>query len=239
MTATTTIPPRPPEPTRPNQEQPPTRRRARTATIMVASAILAIAGVLLWSLTIGTDEVVVIRPSADVTHVEVDIGGGTIAVTPATELSVTVEHRGRSANDLTATDTVTDGVLRVTDTCGLVNLGRCTTAVTVELPPDVRISMTTGAGSISGTVANGRVDAATDAGSIDLTVTGDISSLSATAGVGSIDLRVPDTIYAVDGHTGIGQTRIDVRTDRGAPGAITARAEVGDVTVRPIGGGQR
>lgn len=93
------------------------------------------------------------------------------------------------------------------------------------------------AGLIAGTVAHGPVEAATSAGRISLAITEDVSRVSASTEVGTVELTVPDEVYAVDARTSLGRSRVEVRTAEDAERAISARSEVGDVTVRTADGG--
>lgn len=94
----------------------------------------------------------------------------------------------------------------------------------------------TEAGVIEGTVANGPVVATAAAGSVSLTLTGDVSRVSATTEIGAVVLVLPDAVYAVDAATTLGQARVEVRTDSTSDRHVHARSEVGNVTIRAAAG---
>lgn len=220
---------------RPSEQRPPERRVAMrvlaVAVVLagVATAILLLAG--------GRGEVVTIPPTADVTHVEVVLDAGAVRLVAGDELTARVERRaGRFARAPSGTAAVTAGILRITGTCSWLGLGRCDTAVTVTVPAGVAVSVRTQAGTIEGTVARGPVEAVTAAGAITLTVTEEVSHVTARTEAGAVELVVPDAVYAVDAQTTIGRTRVEVRTDDASDRFIRARAEVGHVTIRTAAG---
>jgi hypothetical protein len=217
----------------------------------------------------GGGEPQTIRPTEDVTHVEIRIDAGSITSAAADELTVTLEQSiGRFGRTPTITAEVHEGTLRITASCTWRAVGRCGAHATVALPASVALKVRTEAGridvsgaaggvdlrsgagpiwvrdvtggaqlrsragAIEGEVAHGTIDATTTAGPITLTVTDDLSRLSASTEVGPIELVVPDTTYAVDARTTLGRTRVEVSRDDTSDRVIQAHSEVGDVTVR-------
>lgn len=209
-----------------------THRRPLAIGSVVAVFLLA---AVAWTalLTSGVDETHTVQPVGEVTRIEVDIDAGAITLAPADELTVTVRQQaGRFAGTPSAATQVVDGVLRVTGSCSSVGVGRCHTPVTVATPPGITVRARAAAGSIDGELVRGRLEASTAAGSITLTVTGEVSDLMATTEAGRIDLIVPDDVYAVDARTTLGRTRVEVDTADDSPKVIKARSEVGRITIR-------
>jgi DUF4097 and DUF4098 domain-containing protein YvlB len=91
----------------------------------------------------------------------------------------------------------------------------------------------TSAGNITGTITDGDVEAETSSGSIELTVFGDFSSLSATTSAGNVDLTVSDEVYDVDADTSAGSVSVEVSTDPSASRHIIAESSTGSITIRP------
>lgn len=213
-----------------------------TMTRIVRGRLLAISGVVVALLAAAglnvllssdVDETHTVQPDVDVTRIEVDIDAGAITLVPADDLTVAVrQHAGRFAGTPSATTEFTDGVLRITGSCSLLGVGRCHTSVTIATPPDMAIRARTAAGSIEGEIVRGNLEATTLAGSVSLTVTGEVSHLAATTEAGRVELVVPDDVYAVDARTTLGRTRIEVDTVAGAAKVIQARSEVGRITIR-------
>lgn len=207
--------------------------RRRVITIGgVTVAILAAAGLSL-SLSAEVDTTRTVQPRKGITRVEVDIDAGAITLLAADDLTVTVkEHANRFAARPAATTEVTDGTLHVSGSCSALGVGRCHTPVTIATPPGVAIHARTVAGSIHGEIVQADLETTTGAGSISLTVTGDVRRLAATTTAGPISLVVPDDVYAVDARASLGRTHIEVDTDDDAPRVIQARSEVGPITIQ-------
>ena len=204
-------------------------RRAVAITAVVLAA-LTVTVILMASSVEQTETVSV---PADVTGVEIDLDAGSVTLTAADELAVTITRSaGRFAGTPSSSTDVTDGVLRVTGSCPPLGVGRCHTPVMIAAPPGVTVRAHTGAGSINGEIDRGTVVASTSAGSIGLTVTEQVDHLSATTQAGGIDLVVPDVVYAVDARTSLGRTHIQVDTADDADHVIEARSDVGNISVQ-------
>lgn len=209
-----------------------TRRRRLVATIGVVALLLAAAAsTVLFSSAV--DETGTVDPDMEATRVEIEVDAGAITLVPADELTVTVrKHAGRFAATPSTTSETTSGTLRVTGTCSGMGIGPCRTSVTIAMPPGIAIKARTSAGSITGEIVQGSLEATTSAGPIRLTVTGEASHLSATTEAGPIDLVVPDDVYTVDARSSLGPTRVEVDTNDDAPRVIRAHSEVGPITIR-------
>lgn len=213
----------------------PRRRRWRLAStlLVIATAVLAITvAIAVWWATAAVDEVETIRPPAGLTAVDIDLTAGAVSLATGERLLVDVERRSAPFGGTpSVTSAVDDGVLQVTGSCPTLGIGRCTTNVSITLPPAVSVNAATGAGSIDGMLERGPIKATTAAGSIALTITEDVGELSVASGAGSIKLIVPDSTYDVRANTGVGRTRVDVETAPDALRTIEARSEVGSVTI--------
>jgi DUF4097 and DUF4098 domain-containing protein YvlB len=72
------------------------------------------------------------------------------------------------------------------------------------------------------------------AGGINASFTAAPSSVRASTTAGPISLAVPDTVsYKVSGHTYVGKTTITVRQATTSTHTITARSDLGSITISP------
>jgi CubicO group peptidase (beta-lactamase class C family) len=207
------------------------RRRRWLPTFALLLGVITVAG--WWAATSTVDDIETIGPGLAVSAVDIDVTAGAVHLEIGEEVLVEVERRsGRGSGDPSVTSAVIDGVLHVTGRCPRIGIGRCTTDVNVTLPREAAVDLKTGAGPIAGVVANGPLTATTAAGSVTLTVIENVDELAVSTGAGSIDLTVPDVTYQVSARTSLGRTRIEVETASGAVDTISARSEVGNVTIR-------
>jgi len=97
------------------------------------------------------------------------------------------------------------------------------------------LTLHTNNGRVTGTgLAAAQVDAGTDAGDVNLTLTTVPDSLTAKSSAGDIDLLVPKTDggYAVQAGTNAGAKRVLVDTSGSSKRRIVATTDSGDVQVR-------
>lgn len=216
----TSPPPPPTGPPRTDRRSPSSLRRA--ATVIAAGLVF---GVVLFALTAygAVDEEHTIRPAAAVTRIEIDIDAGTITTRPGEELTVAVGRRsGWLAPTPSTRSDIVDGVLEVTGTCTNLGLGRCDTPVSVDIPPGVPITATTGAGNIDVTGATAGADLHAGAGGIRVD---DVAGpLRLRTAAGSIDATL--TSGAVEATTSAGSIAVTVTEDATD---ISATTRAGDV----------
>jgi hypothetical protein len=130
----------------------------------------------------------------------------------------------------------------------------CGVAYVVQVPREVAVQATVGAGSIRLTGIAGSVTAKADVGHITAAgLTGDLVSLTTGAGgisatftaapamvealtkVGAITVRVPSSeSYRVSVYDHFGKAMVSVRRSSSAPHAITAGTDVGAVLIAPL-----
>jgi hypothetical protein len=189
--------------------------------------------------------------SSPVSSVVVTSHVGDVTVIGGSSTSVTQEADYSSTPPVTSR-TISGGTLTITYTCPVELV--CGVAYVVQVPRDVAVQATAGAGSIRLTGLGGRVTAKADVGSIAATgLTGSIVSLTTDVGgisatfaatpttvqaltkVGGITLRVPGTAsYKVSADAHLGKATVSIPQSSSSPRAITATADVGAVLIGPL-----
>jgi Putative adhesin len=151
------------------------------------------------------------------------------------------------------TQTVRDGTLTVNTHCGgLRAILRCRTDLVIAAPPMVDVVVRTDTGDVDVRGLNGRADietksgdirthrlepitvkASTDAGDVNLDLTGQPARTEARSDAGDVRVVVPYGPYRVDAVTDAGNVKVTgiIRDDL-APQAIAALTDAGDITVR-------
>jgi len=129
---------------------------------------------------------------------------------------------------------VKDGVLTLKSDCGGLFLLDCTTDFRIEVPSGVAVQVRTDVGNVTSTaLTSSDVRVKTDVGDVDVALTGAPDRFEALTDVGDVELRLPDAAYAVDTDTDVGEIDVNgvVQDDR-APRSVTAKTDVGDVTIQ-------
>ena len=161
----------------------------------------------------------------DAGNVELVRGSGQVHVKQTTEYLISKPDVERS---------VENGVLTIRSDCGGIFLLDCTTDFRIEVPAGVAVKVRTDVGNVTGTaLASSDVRVKTDVGDVDVDVTTAPNRFEATTDVGDVELGLPDAAYAVDTDTDVGEIDVHgiVQNDR-APRSVTAKTEVGDVTIQ-------
>jgi hypothetical protein len=214
-----------------------------TGAAATASARLSVPGThkstTVYRISSPVSTVVVISHVGDVTV----IGGGSATV-------VTQQVAYSSRPPLTSR-TISGGTLTVAYTCPAQLV--CGVAYVIQVPREVAIQATAGAGSIRLTGLAGSVTAKADVGDItasgltgdQVSLTTDVGGISATftaapsavearTRIGGITLRVPGSgAYKVSVHDHLGRVTVSVRQSSSARNAITASTDVGAVLIAP------
>ena len=125
-------------------------------------------------------------------------------------------------------------MLTLKSDCGGLFLLDCTTDFRIAVPPGVAVQVRTDVGNVTSTaLASSDVRVKTDVGDVDLGLTTAPDRLEALTDVGDVEFRLPDAAYATDTDTDVGEIDINgvVQDDR-APRSVTAKTDVGDITIQ-------
>jgi putative adhesin len=173
------------------------------------------------------------RVSERVRAIVLDVDTGDVELVRGSQ--VTVEQTSEYLiSEPDVDSSVENGVLTINGDCGKLFLLDCTTDFRIEVPAGVAVNIRTDVGNVTGTaLASSDVRVKTDVGDVDVDLTGAPSRFEATTDVGDVELRLPDAAYAVDTDTDVGEIDVSgvVQDDR-APRSVTAKTDVGDVTIQ-------
>jgi hypothetical protein len=190
--------------------------------------------------------------TAAVTSVIIHGGSGSIDVAGTSGSAVTVSQQASySSTPPKATHVLRGTTLTVSYTCPAELL--CGVSYDVHVPRGVTVTVSASAGAVTLTSLAGTVSARATAGlitAVDLrsavasfnsTAGGVIAafssaprSLTAATNVGPIALTVPGSVaYQVNTHTVVGTSTITVRRDSGSAYSISARSDLGSISVNP------
>jgi hypothetical protein len=190
--------------------------------------------------------------TAPVTSVIIDGGSGSIDVTGTSGSTVTVSQQASYSSTPPAASHVLHGTtLTVSYTCPTELV--CGMAYDARVPHDVAVSVSTSAGAVTLTSLAGTVSARADAGlitAVDLrsgvasfnsnaggviaTFSAVPRSLTAATNIGPITLTVPGSAaYKVAVHTVVGSSTITVRRGASSAYSISARSDLGSISISP------
>jgi hypothetical protein len=229
------------------------RRTALASALLAVSALVAGCGALP-KLGAGTHNPspAVFTVSARVTSLVINGGSGSISVTGSSRSTVSVSQQVTYSGKPPAASHVLRGTtLTLSYTCQKELV--CGVSYTVQVPAGVAVSASTGAGavtlaSLAGTVTahagaglitavDLRSAAATfnsSAGGVVATFSAAPRSLSASTSVGPITLTVPGSVgYRLSTHTVVGTSTITVRRSSSSAHEISARSDLGSISVSP------
>ena len=233
--------------------------RAWALPLLAAAAALALAASLTGCDSLGKLGSTGHYPAATaftvdsrVTTVVIDAGSGSADVTAASRSTVAVSQQASySTKPPVARHTLSGTTLTLSFTCAMELT--CGISYTVQVPRDVAVRVSAGAGAITLTSLSGSVTAQTGAGlitAVDLR-SADVSlksnaggiiaacsvpprSLNASTNLGAITLTMPGSVaYKISTHTFVGTSTITVRRSASSPYAITTRSDVGSVSISP------
>jgi hypothetical protein len=133
--------------------------------------------------------------------------------------------------------------VRITDDVGTVGLSSLAGQVTAAVDAgQIDLSSLSGpvdavthAGSIVGQhLSSPRADLSVSTGGIDVSFDAPPAEVSATTDLGAVILHVPNTVaYDVATNAGVGHIGVSVTEDTASPRTITARTDVGAITIEP------
>jgi Putative adhesin len=172
-----------------------------------------------------SEHVKAIALDVDTGDVELVRGSGAVTIEQTSEYLVSEPDVERS---------VENGVLTIKSDCGGLFLLDCTTDFRIEVPQGVAVTVKTDVGDVTGTaLASSDVRVKTDVGDVDVDLTTAPNRLEAITDVGEVEIGLPDAVYAVDTDTDVGEIDVEgvVQDDR-APRSVTAKTDVGDVTIQ-------
>jgi len=173
------------------------------------------------------------RVSERVRAIDVDIDTGDVELVRGSQM--TVEQTSEYLiSEPDVERSVKDGVLTLKSDCGGLFLLDCTTDFRIAVPAGVAVQVRTDVGNVTSTaLASSDVRVKTDVGDVDLGLTTAPDRLEALTDVGDVELRLPDAAYATDTDTDVGEIDVNgvVQDDR-APRSVTAKTDVGDITIQ-------
>jgi hypothetical protein len=194
----------------------------------------------------------VYRISSPVSTIVVISHVGNVTVIGGGSAMVVTQQVAYSSRPPVTSRTISGRTLTVTYTCPVQVV--CGVAYVIQVPRDVAVRATAGAGSIRLTGLGGSVTAKADVGYITATgLTGGLVNLTTDVGgisaafaatpatvqaltrIGGITVRVPGSgAYQVSVHDHLGRVTVSVRQSSSAPHAITATTDVGAVLIAPL-----
>jgi hypothetical protein len=250
---TVTVPVTAPAPAEP---PPPWVWALRIIGLAVAGVTLAFGALAVVSTFLHREHTTTREFSQPITRLVAETDNGDVRIrTGAKGLPVQVTTRvGESFDNARSSQTVTDGVLRLTGDCRFIVLpDNCGVSYTVTVPPGTVVQVTTGTGDtvVDGTsetimVQTGtgdvnvrhtraaRVSADTGTGSIRLEFASAPTDVQAHSGTGDVDITVPDdgSEYRVVTDSGIGDVTDDLRHNDSSTRSIRAETGTGDVRLK-------
>jgi hypothetical protein len=190
--------------------------------------------------------------SSRVTAVVIDSGSGSVDVTGGARSTVGVSEQASYSTKPPAPRQVLNGTT-LTLSYGCAAELSCSISYTVQVPRDVAVRVSGGAGEVTLTSLAGAATAQTssglitavnldsaevslksDAGGIIAMCSAAPRSLDASTKVGAISLTMPGAVaYKISTHTFVGTSTITVRKSARSPYAINASSDVGSISISP------
>jgi hypothetical protein len=236
-----------------------TRRSRLAACTAIACAALPVALALAGCDALGRLGTTAHYPGATsftvdsrVTTLVIDGGSGSIDVTGADRSTVGVSQQASYSKTPPAARHVLSGTTLTLSYSCATELS-CSVSYTVQVPRDVAVRVSAGAGAVTLTSLAGPASAQTsvglitavnlgsadvslksDAGGIIATCSAAPRSLDASTKVGAITLTVPGAVaYTISTRTFVGTSNITVRKSARSPYAINASSDVGSISISP------
>ena len=190
--------------------------------------------------------------SARVTAVVINGGAGSVAVTGSARSTVSVSQQATYTDTPPKATHVLHGTtLTVSYTCPAQIV--CSMSYQVQVPRDVAVSVSTGAGAVTLTSLAGTLSAhasaglitaddlrspvatfKTNAGGIIAAFSAAPRSLTATTNVGPITLTVPGSVaYRLNTHTFVGTSTVTVPRSSSPAHTISASSDLGSISINP------
>jgi hypothetical protein len=215
----------------PAEPQPPWVWALRIIGLAIAGVTLAFGALGVVSAFMHREHTTTREFTQPITRLVADTDNGDVRIRAGADgQPVQVTARvGESFDNARSSETVTNGVLRLTGRCWFILLpDNCGVSYTVTVPPGTVVQVTTGTGDavVDGTSATITVD----------TGTGDVSvrdvraaRVSAETGTGTVRLEFAAAPEDVVAHSGTGDVDITVPDD-GSDYRVVTDSGVGDVT---------
>jgi len=190
--------------------------------------------------------------SARVTAVVINGGAGSVDVTGSARSTVSVSQQATYTDTPPKATHVLHGTtLTVSYTCPAQIV--CSMSYQVQVPRDVAVSVSTGAGAVTLTSLAGTLSAhasaglitaddlrspvatfKTNAGGIIAAFSAAPRSLTATTNVGPITLTVPGSVaYRLNTHTFVGTSTVTVPRSSSPAHTISASSDLGSISINP------
>lgn len=190
--------------------------------------------------------------SARVTAVVINGGAGSVDVTGSARSTVSVSQQATYTDTPPKATHVLHGTtLTVSYTCPAQIV--CSMSYQVQVPRDVAVSVSTGAGAVTLTSLAGALSAhasaglitaddlrspvatfKTNAGGIIAAFSAAPRSLTATTNVGPITLTVPGSVaYRLNTHTFVGTSTVTVPRSSSPAHTISASSDLGSISINP------
>jgi len=187
-----------------------------------------------------------------VTTVVIDSGSGSVDVTGTNRSTVGVSEQASYSSKPPAPRQVLNGTT-LTLSYGCATELSCSISYTVQVPRDVAVRVSSGAGAVTLTSLAGPVAAQTgyglitavnlgsaqvslksDAGGIIATCSAAPLSLAASTKVGAITLTMPGSVaYKISTRTYVGTSTVTVRKSARSRYAINASSDLGSISISP------
>ena len=190
--------------------------------------------------------------SARVTAVVINGGAGSVDVTGSARSTVSVSQQATYTDTPPKATHVLHGTtLTVSYTCPAQIV--CSMSYQVQVPRDVAVSVSTGAGAVTLTSLAGALSAhasaglitaddlrspaatfKTNAGGVIAAFSAAPRSLTATTNVGPITLTVPGSVaYRLNTHTFVGTSTVTVPRSSSPAHTISASSDLGSISINP------
>jgi hypothetical protein len=172
---------------------------------------------------------------AEIVHrVVVDVDAGDVKLVPAGAHVRVRERRHYVGRGPRISQQLRDGVLTIRSDCPSLVMLDCATDLRLGLPAGVGAEVHTDTGDVHAKALRAsELSVTTNVGDIALDLARPAALAEARSNVGDVRVAVPPGTYAVQADTDVGERAVRglVQDDRTSH-AITARSDVGDVTVR-------
>lgn len=227
------------------------------SVVLVGSAVVLVtAGAALAALWLSSTKTVAVssHTTASLLGIELRVQSGDVAVVGGSQNGVSITRSAQSVfgHGPRQQRSLHGGILQISSSCPRLVVGSCSASYRLVVPNDVPISIRTEHGNIRIDGYRGSADIATNSGAINVedycgfvlgaaTASGNVTVSSACSperltlrsDSGNVSAVVPSGDYRIQAASGSADTTVRGLTDDdGAPWAIEALSNTGDVSVR-------
>jgi hypothetical protein len=193
------------------------------------------------------------RLTGAVLGIELRVQSGDVTIVGGSPSGIWVSHTDRSVFGHRPREqrSLNGGIVRISSSCSQLVVGRCASDYQVDVPDNVPISVRAESGAVHLSGYHGSADIATNGGAITVegycgfvlgaaSASGDVSvqaacspeRLTLRSDSGNVSALVPSGSYRIQAGSADGSIRVrGVTNDNGAPWAIEALSNSGDVKV--------